>query len=190
MSPFEFISVAASLVLGLALAQVLQAFVRLFRDRRLVDWDWLPLIWAVFLLLLQMQYWWGIFELDRLVPEWTILDFSLLLALPACLYVAANLILPEEVPVSGVDLRMYFRENGRWALAAIIAYHVLGTVGNVVWFGASLWARMSLVIYVEIALMLGMIVARDRRIQIGITLLFTPILVYMLVLSSTSAYGG
>ena len=79
MSPFEFIFVAASLVLGLALAQILQAFVRLFRDRRLVGWDWLPLIWAVFLLLLQMQYWWGIFELDRLISVWTPRDFSILI---------------------------------------------------------------------------------------------------------------
>ena len=163
---------------------------RCSRDRRLVGWDWLPLIWAVFLLLLQMQYWWGIFELDRLISVWTPRDFSILLALPACLYVAASLILPEEVPVSGVDLRIYFRENGRWALAAIIAYYVLGTIGNVLWFGASLWAQTSLVIYVEIALMLGMIVARDRRLQIGITCLFTPILVYMLVVSSRPAYAG
>ena len=37
MSPFEFISVAASLVLGLALAQILQAFVRLFRGTAYPD---------------------------------------------------------------------------------------------------------------------------------------------------------
>ena len=43
MSPFEFISVAASLILGLALAQILRAFVRLFRNRRFVKWDWIDL---------------------------------------------------------------------------------------------------------------------------------------------------
>ena len=49
-----------SIVVGLGLTELLLTFYQLFRARRRVEWDVLPLAWAALLLIVVVNYWWGI----------------------------------------------------------------------------------------------------------------------------------
>ena len=91
---FEFISVALSFVLGLGLTRLLLAAVNVFRSRRRLKFDWIPLTWAAVIFLFQIQYWWAIFELSGLVENWTLLQFVTLLVMAMLLFVAGALVLP------------------------------------------------------------------------------------------------
>ena len=70
MTAFEFLSVALSFVLGLAVTLVLTSLLAAFLARRETKLDWLPFTWAAYVLVYQFQYWWAIFELSSF-PEWT-----------------------------------------------------------------------------------------------------------------------
>ena len=71
MTPFEYLSVGLSFVLGLAIAQTLSGVLKVFHARRDCPVDWLPLTWTAYVLLFQVQYWWTIFQLAT-APSWTL----------------------------------------------------------------------------------------------------------------------
>lgn len=93
MTPFDFISVALSLVLGLGITCLLSSAVQMFRSRHSVELDWIALAWAAVILFWQLQFWWAIYELATIVQTWTQPAFAALVAL--LLFVAGALILPS-----------------------------------------------------------------------------------------------
>lgn len=59
MTHFEFLSVALSFVLGLAVTVLLTSLLTAFRARRMTRISWLPLTWAVYILIVQFDVWSG-----------------------------------------------------------------------------------------------------------------------------------
>jgi len=118
MTPFEFITVALSFILGLGITQVLLSAIGVFRARDRIAINWMALAWAAIILLWQLQYWWAVLELDGLIHTWTLLQFVVLVAYTLMLFVAGALILPS--PDHGVDERLHgaFQRDGRWAPGA------------------------------------------------------------------------
>lgn len=110
MDAFSYLSVVLSIVLGLGLAQVLTSIGRLVRHREHVRLDWLPLLWAVAILVVFVQVWWSSFGL-RGQKDWTFLGFTVVLAQTALLYLVAAVALPEHVDDGGVDLREHYRRQ-------------------------------------------------------------------------------
>lgn len=69
MDAFSYLSVLLSIILDLAIQQILQGYRALILARARVRRDWLPLVWSVLILLMVVQHWWASFGLaDR--PEW------------------------------------------------------------------------------------------------------------------------
>lgn len=132
MTPFEFITVALSFILGLGVTQILISAIAVFRSRDRVDADWIPLAWAAIILLWQLQYWWAIFELNTIVHTWTLFHFLTLLAMALLLFVAGALILPSSDQESGERLRGSFQRDGRWSLIFLAAYFASALATN--WF--------------------------------------------------------
>ena len=60
-----------SIVVGLGLTELLLTFYQLFRARRRVEWDALPLAWAALLLIVVVNYWWGIRAIMAQASGWT-----------------------------------------------------------------------------------------------------------------------
>ena len=117
MTHFEFVTVALSLVLGLALALLLTSCLAVFRARREIRIDWLPLVWAAYIFVSQIQYWWATFGLSGLESISGIV-FGLMLFMAVLLFVAGGLVLPPDPERSAVDLSEYFEADGRWGVLA------------------------------------------------------------------------
>ena len=162
MDAFSYLSVLLSIIIGLGITQVLTAIGRLIRQRERVRGDWLPLLWAVALLVLYVQVWWSMFGL-RNNPQWSFGQFLVVLAQTATLYVMAALVLPEEVGEGGVDLRLYYEQQRRWFFAFFLATLVISLVKDVVINGA-LPSVTNLGFHAMwIAISISAIVARSRR---------------------------
>jgi hypothetical protein len=119
---FSYLSVLLSIILGLGLTQLLTAAGRLIRHRDRVRPDWLPLLWAVVLLVMYVQSWWAMFGL-RALREWTFVIFLTVLAQTITLYMMAALILPEQIgdDAGVVDLRAYYDRHHRWFFGFFLA---------------------------------------------------------------------
>ncbi len=131
MDAFSYLSILLSIIIGLGLTQILTALGRIIRHRDHVRTDWLPLLWAVVLLLIYVQVWWSMFGL-RHVSEWTFPAFAAVLAQTGTLYLMSAVVLPEQVADQPVDLRTYYHQHHRWFFGFLLATLVISVIKDVI----------------------------------------------------------
>ena len=121
MSVSEYVSVFVSIIVGLAVADLLISFHRLLRVGRHVQWYWLVPALATYMLLVIVAFWWGSYIWLLHLQSLTMGEFlpTLLAAITIFLLTAA--ILPDEVPEGGLDLKAWYLQNFRqiWILASL-----------------------------------------------------------------------
>src|SRR6267142_3959942 len=94
MDEFSYLSVLLSVILGLAVAQILQGFRGLLLWRARVRIYWPVIGWAVLLLLICFQSWWAMFGM-RFRHEWTFQQFGVVLLQTIMTYMWAGLVFPD-----------------------------------------------------------------------------------------------
>jgi len=171
MSLFEYISVAISIILALGVARLLTNMIELLRHRRNVKWHWVPLIWALAILIIQFQFWWQIYAVDGLLESlnrnWRNVDYIVMVLYTITLFTAGSLVLPSRVRASEItDLWEHFQTEGKLSLIALVAYVVCGILLNVVVLGMPLWswpfAMMMALAFAWILPLLGTFFSHSR----------------------------
>ena len=120
MDSFTYISVLLSIVLGLAITQVLLGLRGLILTRAKVKLYTPTLIWAVVALLIPIQAWWASFAM-REQPKWTFLALLVIMLEMISIYMVAALVLPDITGESYVDLRQHFFAHRSWFFGAQLA---------------------------------------------------------------------
>jgi hypothetical protein len=121
MDAFSYLSVLISIILGLAVTQVLQGFRGLMLARSRVRAYWPALVWAVLVLVICVQVWWAMFGMSqRPAARWTFLDFGLVLSQTIPLYLMAGLVLPDVDIERGLDLRDHYYAHHRWFFSLLV----------------------------------------------------------------------
>lgn len=111
MDAFSYLSVLLSVILGLAIQQVLQGYRSLALARRSVRWYWPSIAWTISILLMIAQHWWASFNLSTRT-SWSFAAFAAILIQTVLIYMFAGLVLPDVEPGKGVDLKAhYYRER-------------------------------------------------------------------------------
>jgi hypothetical protein len=109
---FAYLSVLLSIILGLAIAEVLQGYRALLISRGKVKLYGPPLIWSATMLLLAIHFWWASFGLAKR-ENWDFTAFSAVLMQTVMLFMGASLLLPTKHSGETIDLRAhYYREAG------------------------------------------------------------------------------
>jgi len=129
VTPFEFLSVALSFVIGLGITYLLTSVLSLVQERRNCRPDWLPLVWAFYVFAYQVQYWWAVFELSE-VREWSLTLFLALLSYAVLLFAAGGLILPHDAARHDEGLRAYFERDGRIGVLLLNLYFLIAPIFN------------------------------------------------------------
>lgn len=127
MGKFEYLSVLTSIVIGLALAQLLSGAARLIQLRRRVRMHPATLVWMATLFLADIQVWWVAFE-RRDSQDWTFFAYLLYLLIPISLYLLSALILPDLGDEDAVDLRDNFDANRGWIFGLFVVITVTSLV--------------------------------------------------------------
>jgi hypothetical protein len=188
MDSFRWISVVLSIILGLGITHLLSAAVGVFRARDRLQLDWVPLVWAGCVFIWQLQFWWGIIELQGIVPQWFLGSFLILVSLTIFLFLAASLILPPARFDENGSLRDSFEHDGRWALIALTAYNGLAIVADWVLWGVSPLSWWGALLLVLALLPLVGALNRNRRVQAAITIIYLPLSIWAALGLSRAAY--
>ena len=110
MSAFEYTSVLASIIIGLALVDVLVSLNRLIRASKTVKWHWAAPAATALVVLTLLQIWWSLYRpQDSAI---TIGEFLPLFVELVILFLLAAAALPDEVTPDGLDLKAYYHRNG------------------------------------------------------------------------------
>ena len=120
MDEFSYLSVLLSVILGLAVTQILTGFRALLWSRSRTQIYWPVIGWAVLVLLVCFQNWWSMFGM-RNRHDWTFQQFAMVLAQTILIYMVAGLVFPDFLGETAVDLKETFYGHSRWffSLAAI-----------------------------------------------------------------------
>lgn len=113
MEEFNYLAVLLSIILGLAVTQILTGFRGLLQSRATIRLYWPAIAWAFLLLVVFIQSWWAMFGL-RTYRDWTFLGFAIVLLHMILLYMAAGLVLPDFPADRPVDLKATYYANHRW----------------------------------------------------------------------------
>ncbi len=112
MDAFSYLSVLLSIILGLAIAQVLQGYRGLLLSRARVTLYAPPLIWSALILVFAAQSWWASFGYaDH--AQWDFAGFAIILLQTALLYMMSAVVLPDVPPAEPVDLRAHYERERR-----------------------------------------------------------------------------
>jgi hypothetical protein len=108
---FSYLSVLLSIIIGLAITQVLQGYRAMLLARRRVRPFAPTLIWTGLILLIATQSWWSSFGMAH-YQDWTFGIFSLILLQTILLYMMAAIVLPDAAPDGGeIDLAAHYQDH-------------------------------------------------------------------------------
>ncbi|HTA64054.1 MAG TPA: hypothetical protein VK753_00995 [Xanthomonadaceae bacterium] len=134
MDAFSYLSVLLSIVLGLAMTQVLQGFRGLILTRATVAMYWPCVLWAVLLLVIDVQAWWAMYGL-RDYTGWNFLAFAVVLMQTVLMYLIAGLVLPDIRDDRPVDLRAHYFDHARWFFGIAVAAGLVSISKDLVLYG-------------------------------------------------------
>jgi hypothetical protein len=113
MDEFSYLSVLISVILGLAVTQILKGFRGILLCRARVHIYWPVIAWALLLLLVCFQHWWSMFG-SRNRYDWTFQQFAMVLLNVIFIYMTAGLVFPDFFGEGVVDLRESFYAHRGW----------------------------------------------------------------------------
>ncbi|HEX5239350.1 MAG TPA: hypothetical protein VFW39_12915 [Sphingomicrobium sp.] len=121
MTVREFVSVFISIIIGLAVADLLISFHRLIRVDARVKWYWLVPALAFYMLLVIVNFWWGTYWSFAGLRSLSMGAFIPTLLSAIALFLLAAAVLPDETVQDGLDLKAWYVRNAGhiWVLAFI-----------------------------------------------------------------------
>ena len=180
MDAFRWIAVSLAMILGLGVTRVLSASIAAFRSRTHATLDWIPLVWAAAIFVLQIQFWWAAIELPNLIHTWTLASFLTLMGIPLALFVAAAMVLPPIELEPGASLRALFERDGRWALLSLCVYALLALAIDLQLFHTQPWSYATAFLTAEAVVPLAFLLTSSRRLKALTTLAY-----FVLVLAAS-----
>lgn len=112
ISPFEYVTVLISIILGLGITQVLTGIADLIHQSNRVKVYGPHVLWVIVILVLQIQDWWATYDL-RSQESWSLGIFLFVMTYPIILFVLARLLFPFGLQEGIIDLRAFYFENYR-----------------------------------------------------------------------------
>ena len=165
MDAFRWIAISLAMILGLGVTRVLSSSIAAFRSRTHASLDWIPLLWAAAIFVLQIQFWWAAIELPNLVHTWTLTSFLTLMGIPLALFVAAAMVLPPYELEPGARLGELFERDGRWALLSLCGYALLALEIDLQMFHTQLLSRSVALLVAEAVLPLLFLLTSTRPLK-------------------------
>ena len=146
MSPFDFVCAFYSVLLGVAVAQLMTSVGRLIEVRDQVRTYWVHSLWVVVILLVDVNSWLSMWGLRR-AQSWKVSSFLLLVGLVASIYIITVVLFPR-IPESGgqIDLDAHYYKNRRIFFVANAAGWTLALLCNLTFRPIGNWLSPALII--------------------------------------------
>lgn len=152
-----------SIIIGLGLTEMFGNLHRLIRNRTRVTWDWLPVVWSAILLILVINYWWGIYlGVSGLQQAANAGEFGLVLIPPILLFLTTASVLPNFDANDEWDMRRRYDVERKTFIITFALYQSSTWIAAVV-IGTFGWNVISLVRVLILLLLLLMLLLNNRR---------------------------
>jgi hypothetical protein len=179
VSPFEYIIVLISIILGLGITTILTGVAQLIKHHEKCRFHPPYLILIALVFVLHVHEWWESYTLKS-VAEWPLLLFLFIILYPINLYVLAHLLFPSELE-SGYDTKEFYSSNYRKIFLWASSLPVLSIIQNLTISNYTLSDQLGQILV--LSLLITMVVVRPVR-----TITHLIICLILLVMMLTSLF--
>jgi hypothetical protein len=134
MSPFEFVTVLISIILGLGITQIMSGLADLIHQWKTVRLYWPHLLWVVLVFILHVQDWWLLYQLKG-VASWQLPLFLFQVLYPISLFILARILFPMSGESAATDMRAYYMDNYRKFFVMVMILAMLSAIENMIFHG-------------------------------------------------------
>ncbi|HYG04089.1 MAG TPA: hypothetical protein VD927_16700 [Chryseosolibacter sp.] len=129
MTPFEYVIVLISIIIGLGITTILSGLAEIIKHRHSSRFYAPYLIWIVLVFVMHIHEWWESYSL-RTIEEWKLPMFLFVILYPIALYILAHLLFPADIR-NGFNSRDFFLSNYPRIFVTAITLVVLSIIHNV-----------------------------------------------------------
>lgn len=183
MTATEHLLVLVSIIVGLALTDILTSVHRLVHARKRVRFNWFPVGWAVVLFYITVQVWWASLHGVQEPIYQNFFAFALYLLVPVTLYLGASSVLPDVESEGVVDMQAHYFEHRTW-LFLVAALTISMIVATDVLQGDPFLGPPRAIHGVLLATFVALAWTKNRRIHaLGLTLSLALIVAFIVLYS-------
>lgn len=136
MTPFEYIAVIVSIILGLGIAQIVTGLAHFIHGSNQVKIYWPHLLWIFMVFFLHVQEWWLFYEYKNFT-EWKLLIFLFVILYPIGLFIQSRILFPFDNFDEVTDLKEFYFKNYRTYFLSVAILALLSVVDNIALRGLS-----------------------------------------------------
>jgi hypothetical protein len=130
MTPFEYITVLISIILGLGITQIISGIADLIHNSERVRLYLPHLLLVLLVFFLHVQEWWAIYDLKS-HQAWRLPVFLFVSLYPINLFILARILFPTGITDSVIDLKKFYFDNYRKFYFFILLLAAVSAVENV-----------------------------------------------------------
>ncbi|MBY0435983.1 MAG: hypothetical protein K2U26_17975 [Cyclobacteriaceae bacterium] len=130
MTPFEYVSVLVSIILGLGITQIMSGIADLVHQWNKVKLYWPHSLWILFIFIMHIQEWWITYEL-RTYTSWRLPTFLFFILYPVNLFILARILFPISSTEHDTDMKAFYFANFRKFFLLTTTLSVLAIISNI-----------------------------------------------------------
>jgi hypothetical protein len=166
MSPFEYVIVLISIILGLGITTILTGVAELIKQTKLSSLYTPYIIWIALVFVLHFQDWWLSYQWKSL-EVWELHSFLLIVLYPINLYILAHLLFPAGLSPTFDSKQFYIDHYPRLFISAIILI-ILSTIQNITFEGYTFVTQIPK--FIVLAILLIIILTKNKNGSVHMTL--------------------
>ncbi len=181
MAVFEFVMVAVSIIIGLAMAEILMGVLDILRAKAFDRTYWIHTAWVVQVFVLTIQNWasqWGL----RAFDNWNYATLSMALAPTVMIFLAAGLIFPKK----DTGLREYYFAQRSTLFTILLVLMVLYSLNAWTVYGHAPGSRGDWFRLLVVATYVPLAISKKPKIHAALTMVHACII----TVSFTTLLGG
>lgn len=166
MSTFEFVTVLISMILALAVGQLLAGAAALVKNRRRTRGYLTHSLWLANLFLSALLLWWTLWDLRGI--NWTAFSYSYVVAAPTIMFFTVALLIPDDAGGREVDLQAHFFQVRLAFLGAMLAYTCATWFDGPLLAGQAVLGRIGQADLLVVAGIVGGLLTESRRYHLAL----------------------
>jgi hypothetical protein len=170
MTPFEYVIVLISIILGLGITTILTGVAELIKHTSPVRLYAPYIIWILLVFVLHIQDWWVSYEL-KTIQVWELQFFLLIILYPINLYILAHLLFPAGLSKE-FDSKVFYLDHFPRLFYGSIMLIILSTIQNIGFSGLTFESQIPKLFVVAALLVVAVFKFRSNILHFFLALMF------------------
>ncbi len=175
-SPFEYVTVLISIVLGMGITQLVSGFAAIVIKWERVKIYWPHMILILLVFIIHIQDWWATYELHT-YAYWRLPTFLFIILYPVNLYILTRILFPPRWNVKEIDLKKFYFENYRKIYLFMIFLPAHSILENVFLAGYRIRDQFVQMFLLAILIPVAWLNRKDEWIHKAIAVIFLVIMI-------------